>query len=87
MGDPAGIGPEVTAEGVAATGLSLPLSPVGVELDHFIDAVINGTPVETGLEDGRRSLLIADAATRSAQQRQPVGGAEAPAGVNFICNR
>ena len=27
---------EVTAEGVAATGLSLPLSPVGVELDHFI---------------------------------------------------
>ena len=42
------------------------------ELDHFIDAVINGTPMETGLEDGRRSLLIADAATRSAQQRQPV---------------
>jgi myo-inositol 2-dehydrogenase/D-chiro-inositol 1-dehydrogenase len=42
------------------------------ELDHFIDAVINGTSTETGLEDGRRSLLIADAATRSAQQRQPV---------------
>ena len=42
------------------------------ELDHFINAVINGGPTETGLEDGRRSLLIADAATRSAQERQPV---------------
>ena len=42
------------------------------ELDHFINAAINGTPTEAGLEDGRRSLLIADAATRSAQQRQPV---------------
>ncbi len=42
------------------------------ELDHFVNAVIDGTPMETGLEDGRRSLLIADAATESAQQRQPV---------------
>jgi myo-inositol 2-dehydrogenase/D-chiro-inositol 1-dehydrogenase len=43
-----------------------------IELDHFIDGVLNGTPMETGLEDGRRSLLIADAATKSAQERQPV---------------
>ena len=42
------------------------------ELDHFISAVLDGTPMETGLEDGRRSLLIADAATRSTQERQPV---------------
>ena len=42
------------------------------ELDHFIAAVLDRTPIETGLEDGRRSLLIADAATRSAQEGQPV---------------
>ncbi len=42
------------------------------ELDHFISAILDGTALETGLEDGRRSLLIADAATRSAQEGQPV---------------
>ena len=42
------------------------------ELDHFVNAVLDGTAMETGLEDGRRSLLIADAATKSAQERQPV---------------
>ncbi len=42
------------------------------EIDHFVDAVLNGTPLETGLEDGRRALIIADAADKSAKTRQPV---------------
>ena len=42
------------------------------ELDHFIAAVLDGMPIETGLEDGRRSLLIADAATKWAKEGQPV---------------
>ena len=36
------------------------------ELDHFITAVERGTALETGPEDARRSLIIADAATASA---------------------
>ncbi len=42
------------------------------ELDHFIDAVLNRKPLETGLEDGRRSLILANAADKSAKMRQPV---------------
>lgn len=36
------------------------------ELNCFIEAVSSGTPPEPGPEDGRRSLIIADAATASA---------------------
>ena len=36
------------------------------ELNGFIKAVSSGTPPEPGPEDGRRSLIIADAATLSA---------------------
>jgi myo-inositol 2-dehydrogenase/D-chiro-inositol 1-dehydrogenase len=42
------------------------------ELDHFIAAVLDGAPLETGLEDGRRALIIADAADKSAKTRLPV---------------
>jgi myo-inositol 2-dehydrogenase/D-chiro-inositol 1-dehydrogenase len=42
------------------------------ELDHFIEAVINRTGLETGLEDGRRSLIIAEAAQKSVETRRPV---------------
>ena len=43
-----------------------------IELDHFIDCVENGVQPLAGGEDGLRSLLLADAATESAQTGRPV---------------
>jgi myo-inositol 2-dehydrogenase/D-chiro-inositol 1-dehydrogenase len=42
------------------------------ELDAFIDVVANSTPPHPDGEDGLRALLLADAATQSAQTHQPV---------------
>ncbi len=42
------------------------------ELDAFIDAVVSGTPPEPSGEDGLAALLLADAATHSAQTGQAV---------------
>ena len=43
------------------------------ELNCFIETVSTGTPPEPGPEDGRRSLIIADAATLSALNGNTVG--------------
>lgn len=42
------------------------------ELDHFIARVSAGEAPETGIEDGRRSLLMADAAALSLKEGRPV---------------
>ena len=42
------------------------------ELDAFVDAVASGTPPAPSGEDGLAALVLADAATRSAQTGQPV---------------
>lgn len=42
------------------------------EIDHFVDAVQDNTPIEAGFEDGRLALLIAEAAVRSAEQKRTV---------------
>lgn len=38
------------------------------EIDSFIDAIENGTPVEADFEDGRRALILAEAAMKSAAE-------------------
>ncbi|MBT3360776.1 MAG: inositol 2-dehydrogenase [Rhodospirillales bacterium] len=43
-----------------------------VELDHFIDSLESGTPLLADGEDGLRSLLLADAAAKSAETGLPV---------------
>jgi myo-inositol 2-dehydrogenase/D-chiro-inositol 1-dehydrogenase len=43
-----------------------------IELQAFLDAVAQGTPMPVGAEDGRRALLLADAAHRSMQEGRPV---------------
>jgi myo-inositol 2-dehydrogenase/D-chiro-inositol 1-dehydrogenase len=42
------------------------------ELDEFVRAIETGTNPPIGLDDGRRALVIADAAVRSAKGGQPV---------------
>ncbi len=42
------------------------------ELDHFLDCVAEGKPPLVGAEDGRRALMLADAAVDSAGSGQPV---------------
>jgi myo-inositol 2-dehydrogenase/D-chiro-inositol 1-dehydrogenase len=42
------------------------------ELNAFLDAVGNGTPMPVGAEDGRLALVLADAALRSLQEGRPV---------------
>jgi myo-inositol 2-dehydrogenase/D-chiro-inositol 1-dehydrogenase len=43
-----------------------------IELNAFLDAVSNGTPMPVGAEDGRQALVLADAALRSLQEGRPV---------------
>ncbi|MBF2760711.1 MAG: inositol 2-dehydrogenase [Ectothiorhodospiraceae bacterium AqS1] len=38
------------------------------EIESFVDSIENGTPVEADFEDGRRALILAEAATRSADE-------------------
>ena len=45
---------------------------------HFLDAILNDTPMECTLEDGRRSLQIALAAVESASTGKTVYVADAP---------
>ena len=42
------------------------------ELDHFIEGVRSGAPLEAGLEDARRSLILADAAALSVKENRAV---------------
>ena len=42
------------------------------ELDHFIDALRNGTPPSPGIEDGRRALLLAVAGAESNRTGAPI---------------
>lgn len=42
------------------------------ELDHFVSGVRDGAPLSPGLEDARRSLVLADAAARSLKEGRPV---------------
>lgn len=43
-----------------------------IELNAFLDAVANATPMPVGAEDGRQALVMADAALRSLQEGRPV---------------
>ncbi|NNL72613.1 MAG: inositol 2-dehydrogenase, partial [Silicimonas sp.] len=36
------------------------------EIDAFVDAVENGKPIQASFEDGRRALMLAEAAMKSA---------------------
>ncbi len=42
------------------------------EIGAFVDAVENGTPPEVGFEDGRRALILAEAAGKSISEGRPV---------------
>ncbi len=42
------------------------------ELDHFVAGVRDGTPLQPGVEDARRSLVLADAAALSLKEGRPV---------------
>jgi len=42
------------------------------EIDAFVDSVENGTTAEPGFEDGRRALILADAALKSVQEGRVV---------------
>ncbi len=43
-----------------------------IELNAFLDAVTNGTPMPVGAEDGRQALVLADAAFESLRTGAPV---------------
>ena len=42
------------------------------EIDAFVDCIEQGTPPEVGFEDGRRALILAEAAYRSLAERRLV---------------
>jgi myo-inositol 2-dehydrogenase/D-chiro-inositol 1-dehydrogenase len=46
------------------------------EIDRFVDAVENGTPVPVGFEDGRLALLLADACFKSIAERRTIQTSE-----------
>jgi myo-inositol 2-dehydrogenase/D-chiro-inositol 1-dehydrogenase len=48
---------------------------------HFIDAVRQGSPVEVGIDSGRRLLQATLAAAAAASEGHPVACSEAPAGL------
>jgi myo-inositol 2-dehydrogenase/D-chiro-inositol 1-dehydrogenase len=43
-----------------------------LELDAFVTAVLDGTPLAPDGEDGLRAQLLADAATEAAKSGRPV---------------
>ncbi len=42
------------------------------EIDAFVDTVLNGAPVQASFEDGRRALVLAEAAMKSAREGRMV---------------
>jgi myo-inositol 2-dehydrogenase/D-chiro-inositol 1-dehydrogenase len=42
------------------------------EMAHFFDALANGKPVQTSIQDGVKALELADAATRSWRERRAI---------------
>ena len=46
------------------------------EIDAFVDAIENGTPVEVGFEDGRLALVLAEAAMKSLAEGRMVRTSE-----------
>ncbi len=42
------------------------------EMAHFFDALANGKPVQTSIQDGVKALELADAATRSWRERRSI---------------
>jgi myo-inositol 2-dehydrogenase/D-chiro-inositol 1-dehydrogenase len=55
------------------------------EMQAFVDAVENGTPVPVGGEDGFRAAAIALAAAKSARENRPVKLAEIYEGMAPVC--
>jgi myo-inositol 2-dehydrogenase/D-chiro-inositol 1-dehydrogenase len=43
-----------------------------MEMAHFVDAITNGKPVRTTIEDGIKALELADAATTSWREQRIV---------------
>ena len=71
----------VTKHVSGATNVSAPLlhffveryeAAFNAEIDSFVDAVEGGAAVEVGFEDGRRGLILADAAFLSVAKRRTV---------------
>jgi myo-inositol 2-dehydrogenase / D-chiro-inositol 1-dehydrogenase len=71
--------------GAYATGCGAPLlnffidryaEAFAAEISAFVDAIETGTTPEVGFEDGRRALLLAEAAIRSAVQGRTVRTSE-----------
>jgi myo-inositol 2-dehydrogenase/D-chiro-inositol 1-dehydrogenase len=74
-----------TFHGAGFTGRAAPLldffieryqTAFAAEISAFVDSVETGTPPEVGFEDGRRALVLAEAAIRSATEGRPVRVAE-----------
>jgi myo-inositol 2-dehydrogenase/D-chiro-inositol 1-dehydrogenase len=42
------------------------------EIDAFVDSVVNGSPIQASFEDGRRALVLAEAAMKSAKEGRMV---------------
>lgn len=73
---------QTTVESATASGFTtdpaLPFfleryaSAYRAELDAFIDALVDGTPITPDGSDGLKSLILADAATESAKTGKPV---------------
>jgi myo-inositol 2-dehydrogenase/D-chiro-inositol 1-dehydrogenase len=75
----------VTVHGANATGCGAPLlnffidryaEAFAAEISAFVDAVEKRTAPEVGFEDGRRALLLAEAAIRSATEGRTVRTSE-----------
>jgi myo-inositol 2-dehydrogenase/D-chiro-inositol 1-dehydrogenase len=75
----------MTIHGATATGCGAPLQnffidryaeAFAAEVGAFIDTVQKGTAPEVGFEDGRRALLLAEAAIRSATEGRTVSTSE-----------
>ena len=75
----------MTIHGATATGGGAPLlnffidryaEAFTAEIGAFVDAIEKGTPPEVGFEDGRRALLLAEAAIRSVAEGRTVRTSE-----------
>ena len=75
----------MTIHSATATGSGAPLlnffidryaEAFAAEIGSFVDAIENGKPPEVGFEDGRRALLLAEAAIRAVAEGRTVRTSE-----------
>lgn len=63
-------GSELARNGVTTIPAIAPAEPLRAQLQHFVNAIVNGTPVRTPFEQGEAVVSSLEALARSARERR-----------------